>query len=140
MMGISLSRQHSEQVLDYVDDEISRLSKQEIVHGHDISQLDRTLRLHKFDRKTIRSFEETFANIHPDFEAKVRAVAPDLSDTQIRLCSYIILGMNNLEIAAMLNIKASSLRQARLRLRQKFGLSKDDSIADFLREITPPQS
>ena len=138
MMGISLSHQHSEQVLDYVDDEISRLSKQEIVHGHDISQLDRTLRLHKFDRKTIRSFEETFANIHPDFEAKVRSVAPDLSDTQIRLCSYIILGMNNLEIAAMLNIKASSLRQARLRLRQKFGLSKDDSIADFLRKITPP--
>ena len=139
IMGIALSRQHSEQLLDYVDKEISRLSRQEIISEKDLSQLDKNLRLHKFDGKMIQNFEETFAKIHPDFDAKLRSIAPTLSDTQIRLCAYIVLGLNNQEIASILNIKPNSLRQARLRLRQKFGLTKDDSITDFLRAITPPK-
>ena len=106
-----------------------RLSKQ----LRDIAQLDRNLHLHKLELKGTPRFEDTFTSIHPDFEAKARAIAPDLSDTQVRLCSYIMLGMNTQEMDAMMNIKPSSLRQARLRLRLKFVLTKDDNIVEFLR-------
>lgn len=138
LMGSALSRQHSEQILDYVDNEITRLGNQNVITGRDIAQLNRNLHLQKLDRKGIQSFEETFTSIHPYFETNLRNIAPDLSDTQVRLCAYIMLGMNNQEIASMLNIKPSSLRQARLRLRQKFGLTKDDSISEFLKQFTPP--
>ena len=138
LMGSTLSLQHNEQILDYVDKEITRLSNQNVISGRDIVQLDRNLHLKKLDRKEIQSFEETFTSIHPYFETNLRNIAPDLSDTQVRLCAYIMLGMNNQEIASMLNIKPSSLRQARLRLRQKFGLTKDDSITEFLKQFTPP--
>ena len=138
LMGSALLRQHSEQILDYVDNEITRLGSQNVITGRDIAQLDRNLHLQKLDRKGIQSFEETFTSIHPYFETNLRNIAPDLSDTQVRLCAYIMLGMNNQEIASMLNIKPSSLRQARMRLRQKFGLTKDDSISEFLKQFTPP--
>ena len=90
------------------------------------------------DRAGLQSFEKTVTNINPDFESRLRAVAPELSDNQIRLCSYIMLGLNNQEIASLMNVKASSLRQARLRLRQKFGLTKDDSLSEFLKQIISP--
>ena len=138
MMGIAISRQHDQQTLSQVKNEITRLSKQAVVNGSDIAQLERTLLQHKLDGDGIRNFEETFKKIHPDFYSNLKSIAPDMSDAQIRLCEYIMLGLNNQEIASILNIKESSLRQARLRLRRKFGLTKEDSITKFLREITPP--
>ena len=136
MMAMALSRQQSDRILDYVEDEISRLSREEELTGRDITRLDKSLRLHLSDREALQSFEKTFTKIHPDFDIKLRAVAPDLSENQIRLCSYIVLGLNNQEIASLMNIKPGSLRQARLRLRQKFGLTKDDSLPEFLKKIT----
>ncbi|MDE5568765.1 MAG: hypothetical protein K2J12_10050 [Muribaculaceae bacterium] len=135
MMAMALSRQQSDRVLDYVEDEISRLSREDAITAREIAQLDTTLRLHAADRQSLQSFEKAFTNINPDFDASLRAVAPDLSDNQVRLCSYIMLGLNNQEIASLMNVKASSLRQARLRLRLKFGLTKDDSLEAFLREL-----
>lgn len=135
MMAMALSRQQSDRVLDYVEDEISRLSREDAITAREIAQLDTTLRLHAADRQSLQSFEKAFTNINPDFDASLRAVAPDLSDNQVRLCSYIMLGLNNQEIASLMNVKASSLRQARLRLRQKFGLTKDDSLEAFLKGL-----
>ena len=138
MMAMALSRQQSDRILGYVEDEIARLSREESLTSRDMAQLDTSLRLHMSDREGLQSFEKTFTNINPDFESRLRAVAPELSDNQIRLCSYIMLGLNNQEIASLMNVKASSLRQARLRLRQKFGLTKDDSLSEFLKQIISP--
>ncbi len=136
MLAMALTREASDKMLDYVKDEITRLSRESSVSGSDIARLETHLKLHLADREELQSFEKTFVSLHPDFEARLRAVAPDLSDNNIRLCSYIMMGLNNQEIASIMNIKASSLRQARLRLRQKFGLSKDDSLPEFLRQIS----
>ncbi|MBD5179863.1 MAG: hypothetical protein HDT01_01030 [Bacteroidales bacterium] len=140
LMSMALTRQQGDRIIDYVGNEISRLSNQEEITGKDISQLDKNLKLHMLERENMQNFEETFTKIHPDFYSNLRTITPDLSDNQIRLCSYIMLGLNNQEIASLMNIKQSSLRQARLRLRQKFGITKDDSIQEFLRQITPPRA
>ena len=140
LMSMALTRQQGDRIIDYVGNEISRLSNQEEITGKDISQLDKNLKLHMLERENMQNFEETFTKIHPDFYSNLRTITPDLSDNQIRLCSYIMLGLNNQEIASLMNIKQSSLRQARLRLRQKFGITKDDSIQEFLRQITPPSA
>ncbi|MDE6086388.1 MAG: hypothetical protein K2G40_08330 [Muribaculaceae bacterium] len=139
LMSMALTRQQGDRIIDYVGNEISRLSNQEEITGKDISQLDKNLKLHMLERENMQNFEKTFTKIHPDFYSNLRTITPDLSDNQIRLCSYIMLGLNNQEIASLMNIKQSSLRQARLRLRQKFGITKDDSIQEFLQQITPPR-
>lgn len=135
LLAMSLSQEESAKMLSYVKDEVARMSRSGSVSGTEIKKIETSVRLHQAGQGEIETFAKTFADIKPDFASRLRELAPDLSENNIRLCSYLSLGMTNQEIANVMHIKAASLRQARLRLRQKFGLTKDDSLEDFLRKI-----
>lgn len=135
LLAMSLSQEESAKMLSYVKDEVARMSRSGSVSGTEIKKIETSVRLHQAGQGEIETFAKTFADIKPDFASRLRELAPDLSENNIRFCSYLSLGMTNQEIANVMHIKAASLRQARLRLRQKFGLTKDDSLEDFLRKI-----
>ena len=135
ILAMSLTQEETNKVLEYVKDETSRLSGESNVKGSDITKIVNNVKLHLADKNDLESFEKTFANVHPGFIKRLREVAPDLSENNVRLCSYLLMGMSNVEIAGIMNVKPSSLRQSRLRLRQKFGLTKDDSLVEFLQDI-----
>ncbi len=135
ILAMSLLQEESNKMLEYVKDETSRLSGEYKVSGRDISNIASNVKLHLADKNDFELFEKTFAKIHPDFLKRLREVAPNLSENNVRLCSYLMMGMSNAEIAGVMNIRSASLRQSRLRLRQKFGLTKDDSLEDFLRRL-----
>ncbi len=81
------------------------------------------------------TFEEAFANVSPEFSARLKELAPSLTPSNIRLCTYFYMGLTAHEIADLMHITDNGLRVARYRLRQKFGLSKDESLEDFLRNL-----
>ncbi len=136
IMAMALSREESDKVLAYVKDEVASLRRSGNISGSDVMKIENNMKLHLAGHSDVDTFAKTFADINPNFAGKLREIAPDLSDNNVRLCSYIMMGMSNNEIANVMHVKASSLRQSRLRLRQKFGLTKDDSIEDFLRKLT----
>ena len=135
LLTASLSRDESDKMLSYVRAETQRLSRERNVSGSDISDIAKNIKLHMTDNNDLKTFEQTVASVNPRFIRNLREIAPDLSENNVRLCSYLMLGLSNREIGSIMNIKPSSMRQARLRLRQKFGLTKDDSLEDFLRGL-----
>ena len=135
LLAMSLSRDEADKMLNYVKDEAARLSRETNIPAADISRIGTNVRLHLAEQTGMAAFEEAFTEIQPDFTVKLRSIAPDLSDNNIRVCRYIYIGMTNQEIANAMNVSAGSLRVTRFRLRQKFGLTKDDSLEDFLRRL-----
>lgn len=52
---------------------------------------------------------------------------------------YVAMGMDNRQIARVMNIDYKSLITARYRLRTKLGLERKDSLDDALREYSRHQ-
>ncbi len=80
-------------------------------------------------------FRLHFDSVHPDFFSKLKEASPELTENDLRLCAYIRIGMRAKQIAEMLSISSDSVNSNRYRLRKKLGLSRGDSLDDFVRRI-----
>ena len=58
---------------------------------------------------------------------------PNLSKTEIKLCSLIRLDLDNYDIATLQNIDVSSVYKGRYRLRKKLNISSDTDLDAFLK-------
>lgn len=80
-------------------------------------------------------FRQTFENVYPLFFKRIKAAHPKLTEYDVRLCTYILVGVDNKQIAMMLNVLPDSLKKSRTRLRKKLGISTDESLAEYLRSF-----
>lgn len=80
-------------------------------------------------------FRQTFENVYPMFFKRIKAAHPKLTEYDVRLCTYILVGVDNKQIAMMLNVLPDSLKKSRTRLRKKLGISTDESLAEYLRSF-----
>lgn len=83
----------------------------------------------------LESFQNVYAQIHPKFTQRLLEISPNLSENQIRLSKYIVMGMDNRQISRVMRIEYKSLITARYRLRIKLGLSKEDSLEALLHRL-----
>lgn len=121
------------QLVQQMNEEVERLQKkytelgpQEFIH------------LFKVVENNIRSeedwgaFKKNFEKIHPTFFPNLLEKYPDLKPAEIRLVVLIRLGMNQKDIANILNIHTDSVKRARNRLRHKLNLNSEHNLRDFL--------
>lgn len=84
-------------------------------------------------------FEEMKTEIqklHPHFFAQVQEHAVQkLSALDLKYCAYIFLKMSAKQIAQQLKVEPSSVRMFKYRLKQKFALPKEISLAGFLQRM-----
>lgn len=79
------------------------------------------------------TFRKTFENVYPLFFKRIKAAHPKLTEYDVRLCTYIMVGVDNKQIAMLLNVLPESLKKSRTRLRKKLGISADVNLAEYLR-------
>ena len=135
VMAMSLSQEEAHKVIDYVKQETSRLSREENISARDISEIERNLKIHQSGKEEMGAFEKAFSDIHPDFSKRLKDIAPSVSENNIRLCSYIVIGLSNRQIADLLNVRPGSIKQSRWRLRTKLNVPQDQTLEDFLRKL-----
>lgn len=80
-------------------------------------------------------FEEAFNNADKDFLKKIKGSHPTLTSNDLRLCAYLRLNLTSKEIAPLLNISSRSVEVKRYRLRKKMGLSREESLSDYILEV-----
>jgi DNA-binding CsgD family transcriptional regulator len=81
------------------------------------------------------TFEIQLDELHQEFSKKLRVKYPDLTTHDLRLATYIKIGLNSKEIADLLNIKPSSVYISRSRLRKKIDLDTDADLHGYLNSI-----
>lgn len=80
-------------------------------------------------------FKIHFEKVHPDFFTALKIKYPALSETELKYCAYIRIGMSAKQIASMLSVMPRTVVTSRFRIRQKLKLETTDSLDEFLRQI-----
>jgi DNA-binding CsgD family transcriptional regulator len=88
-----------------------------------------------FDKEW-EDFRKTFESVHHQFFSRLLAYCPELSQTELKLCSLIILNLSMKETAALMGIAPESVKTARYRLRKKLSLDHDHSLLEFISALS----
>jgi len=80
-------------------------------------------------------FEILFEKSHSSFYEKLCIRFPMLSNKERKLCALLRLNLNSKEIALFTFQSDEALKKARLRLRQKFAISREVNLTTFLQNI-----
>lgn len=80
-------------------------------------------------------FELAFSKIHKDFSKNLTNQCPKITPSEIKLCSFIRLGMSNKEIAAVLYQSPNSIKVSRYRIRKKLGLIQGTNFENYLSKF-----
>jgi tetratricopeptide (TPR) repeat protein/DNA-binding CsgD family transcriptional regulator len=80
-------------------------------------------------------FKSYFSEVHQDFDEKLKSLNPKITDKELRLASYVKMGLNNTEIADILNVLPSSIHTSKYRLKQKLDVNKDLDFDGFIKSL-----
>ena len=83
------------------------------------NELDRVIS----SEKSYEEFDNMFVNVYPDFYQKLNKISK-LSQTDLRLASYIKMNHNNNEIANISGISLRTVESQRYRLTKKLNLNR----------------
>ncbi len=79
-------------------------------------------------------FKMHFEEVHANFFRQLVEDYPSLSQTDLRLCAYLLINLDNKEIAQISNISPDSVRKRKQRLREKLNITKNLDIQIFLNQ------
>ncbi|MFD0797582.1 tetratricopeptide repeat protein [Maribacter chungangensis] len=80
-------------------------------------------------------FKTYFADVHNDFDQKLKTLNGNISDKELRLASFLRMKLSTKEIAATINVLPESILTSKYRLKKKLGLSKEVDLTDFLNSL-----
>jgi len=105
----------------------------------DTKQLDKVIRQEQKTTTLTKDYAKLFYEISPKFyEWLNQQAAPNkLTNTDLKYCSYILLRMNNKELAHVLNVEYNTVVTQKYHLKKKLHLSKDESLDEFIVNFTP---
>ena len=76
-----------------------------------------------------------FEKVHPNFFKKLKKINNHLTEENLKMCSYIKMGLTTKQISQIINVSEKSARMNKHRLKEKLKLTKDDKLDDFIANI-----
>jgi len=78
---------------------------------------------------------ESFDKAHNGFYSRMRNLFPNLSEKELRHVSFLKSNLENDEVARMLDVNVSSLRQLRYRIKKKMDLGEEVELVEYIRSL-----
>ncbi|MBE9585135.1 LuxR family transcriptional regulator [Mucilaginibacter sp. JRF] len=86
--------------------------------------------------KNLDEQQQAFSNIHPGFFSSLQERADNtLTRLDLKYCAYILMRLDNKEVANRLGVEPKSIRMARYRLKQKLKLDKGMNLDQFIQSL-----
>ncbi len=82
-----------------------------------------------------KEFETRFVNVHKDFFDALHKINPNLTPTEIKICSFIRLNMTSKDIAILTNRSLRTIEGNRTSIRKKLNLNNSDSLTKYLLSV-----
>jgi tetratricopeptide (TPR) repeat protein/DNA-binding CsgD family transcriptional regulator len=92
----------------------------------------------------LSEYSHVFHQLHPNFFSTLSRRYPQLSTTELMVCSLVCLGLSSKEIAKIFYASDSkgarfkNIEKHRVRIRKKLGLARDHQLASFLASLSSP--
>lgn len=100
-----------------------------------LEKLAKRIDVNMQNQEVLERVEKEFNMLHNSMMTKLKANYPDLSQNERMMCIYIRMHLLTKEIAPLLNLSVRGVETLRYRLRKKFDLNRDESLADYLKEL-----
>ena len=125
------------EILLDISDRLTRLSRSELSGevSRQIAKIQSLIKENITRDDDWRNFIRTFDAAYGNFTKHLQERHPGLSPTELRVCCYLIMGLNSKEIAQLFNISYRSVEMSRYRLRKKLGLVRETSLTEYLNGI-----
>jgi len=89
----------------------------------------------KVKQDSWQKFELIIKSNNNDFTENLLKTYPNLTNSEIKLCTFLKIGMNTKEIAAVLFQSTDSIKVARSRLRKKINLNSKQNLTAYLSSL-----
>jgi PAS domain-containing protein/DNA-binding CsgD family transcriptional regulator len=101
----------------------------------DLSQFNQVKQQFKFHASDWNLMKTHFRLIHKDFFETLSNQFPSLTQHDLNFCAMLKLNFTTKEIARYLNIKVSSVKRQKVRLKKKLELGEEDRLISFVQSI-----
>ena len=135
LLATMLVMEDTNNMLSALREEIEGMLKDGIIGAQEAGRLETQIKMHIAGGEEWDTFQQLFVKVNPDFISRLHAAYPALSDSYVRLATYIYMGLDNNKIARLLVIRPESVKQARWRLRRMMGLDKDTPLDDAIKSL-----
>ena len=135
LLAVMLAMEEKNNLFNSMKGDLERMRKEGSIGASEAMTLENTIKVHLAGEEAWDTFQQLFVQVHPDFVERMHNAYPTLSDTYLKLATYIYMGLDNNKIARMLVIRPESVKQARWRLRRMMGLGKDESLDEAIRSL-----
>lgn len=92
-----------------------------------------------YQNKTVytnwEEFETLFLKVNSDFYDKLNEHCPTLTLNERKLCVFLKLNMSNKDIAQITFQSDEALKKARMRLRKKLEMERDENLTSFIQNL-----
>ena len=76
-------------------------------------------------------YDRNFSQVHPQFKQRLTERFPSITQTELKVCALMRMGLSSKETARLLTVDERSVENYRYRLRKKFALGKEN-LTSFL--------
>lgn len=124
------------QLVQTIDSALQSLKKQ--LPNDNKSELDALLKMIKDGGKlddAWDSFTRQFDQVHVEFHNRIKEQFPQLTKTDLKLCTYLRMNLSSKEIASLMYVSLRAVEVSRSRLRKRLGLSKELNLLTFIQNI-----
>ena len=112
------------------------MNYQKKISGSEISQdlyvLEKIIKLKARRQDNWEIFKLRFKEVHKDFFNKLKEKHPELSESELKFCSYLRIRLSSSQISFALNVSSEAIRKTRHRTRKKINISPEDSLEDYI--------
>ncbi len=121
--------------LQELKDNLERLKNSPDQFKIEFKRLIMLLKKENAEDKDWEVFKSYFAEVHNDFDEKLKGFSEDLTEKEMRLATFLRMNLTTKEIAAVLNVLPDSVLKSKYRLKKKLGLDKDKDLTAYLTTL-----
>ncbi|MDE6105783.1 MAG: hypothetical protein K2F84_01665 [Bacteroidales bacterium] len=87
------------------------------------------------DPEAVRSAcKATFDAMYPAFSEKLLQMAPDMNETELRLCTFLALGQSTKDMALLTRRSIRTIETSIYHIRKKLAIPTEEKTSDFLKQ------
>ncbi|WP_299715643.1 tetratricopeptide repeat protein [uncultured Tenacibaculum sp.] len=112
---------------------LSKLSHEE--EGVTLKSIIADLKADKIEDSKIVVLKQNIETLNYDFLKNLKNLHPNLTKTDIEVCSFIKIGLSRKEISNLRKTSLDAIKSTRFRLKKKLNLTAKDSLDEYIKSL-----
>ncbi|WP_299246476.1 hypothetical protein [uncultured Aquimarina sp.] len=112
---------------------LTKLSLEE--EGVTLKGIIADLKADKLEDSKILVLKKNIETLNYDFLKNLKSLHPNLTKTDIEICSFIKVGLSRKEISSLRKTSIDAIKSTRFRLKKKLNLTQNDSLDEYIRSL-----